>query len=167
MKKLILMRHAHANKSLAVSDIQAEITAMGKRQAETIGKLINQWQIEEVLVSPAKRSIATLEILLNYFEPKNINQSRKIYEGDLTDLLHLISGTPDSASNLMLVGHNPTIYHLVLDLAQNNTELYTNIEEDGISTAELVVLEFPEANSWKGLQKNTGNIIHLFNPNVN
>ncbi|WPY00430.1 Histidine phosphatase family protein [Candidatus Trichorickettsia mobilis] len=168
MKRIILMRHAAATKSSSVSDFNSQLNGMGESQAIAAGNFIANLGIDQVLVSPTKRTTQTLSIILQQVEIPEIESVRALYESSSSKIIEIISGTADNINNLMILGHNPTIYQLVLELAQNSSKEYERMLTTTMSTAQIVVIEFTDLVDWRkiSLQLGKGSITHIFNPNL-
>lgn len=165
MKKLILLRHADAIKQSVINDFSAEISAMGKIQLEKITEIVKTIEIDKVLVSPAKRTIDTLSAIIEYINTEDIDTVRSLYDSYVEDIINIIKKEDDKINNLMIIGHNPIITQLVLYLANETSDEYIKIESMGITTAQLLVLEFKDLDNWEKLSYYSGNILLNFSPN--
>jgi phosphohistidine phosphatase len=168
MKRIILMRHAAAIKSNLISDFNSQLSGMGESQAIAAGNFVTNLGIDRVLVSPTKRTTQTLSIILQHAEIPEIESVRALYESSSSKIIEIIAGTADNINNLMILGHNPTIYQLVLELAQNSSKEYERMLTTTMSTAQIVVIEFTDLVDWRNisLQLGKGSITHIFNPNL-
>jgi phosphohistidine phosphatase len=101
--ELILWRHAEAEDG--TPDRARALTRKGEKQAERMAKWLSprlegEWRI---LVSPAKRTLQTVEPLGREFE---VNEA--VGTDSSEELLLHEAGWPDAEGNVMVVGHNPT-----------------------------------------------------------
>jgi phosphohistidine phosphatase len=106
--ELILWRHAEAEDRAKDSDADSarELTRRGRKQAERMAawlgpRLDRSWRI---LVSPAKRTLQTIEPLERDFEPSDAVG----LAATAKSVLHA-AGWPDGADNVLVVGHQPTL----------------------------------------------------------
>lgn len=168
MKRIILMRHANAVELNLTSDFNLQLSNMGKIQAEAAGNFLADFAIDKVLVSPAKRTTQTLDIILQCADIHDIEPVRALYDSSSNRIIEIISTQDDAVHTLMILGHNPTIYQLALELSQNNTKEYERILVTTISTAQVVVIEFVDLLNWNNIQLKLGQgkIVNIFNPNL-
>lgn len=104
--ELILWRHAEAEEPGGKDDIDRELTKKGRKQAERMAKwlrpkLDDRWSI---LVSPAKRTLQTVEPLDLPFEVREPVGLSATASGVLRE-----AGWPDGRRNALVVGHQPTL----------------------------------------------------------
>ncbi len=160
MKKLILVRHAKAKNVLIGEDDY--IRALTKRGVEDAGIMAERLKQQGVvpdywISSPAERACHTAKIFAGKFNAplQDIHFGEKIYEANTSDLLHLINDFPDSASQAILFGHNPSLI-LIVDYLCNRDIVH-------LPTSGTIQIEFP-FDSWASISKNTG---HLVNQLIN
>jgi len=120
MKKLILMRHAKAQRHgdddtdkgrplhrkgiAAVNKVGAHLQAEGHRSSL-------------IIHSNAKRTIETAFGLCDYLDPQPMTLGLEaLYLASSSQILNVIHGTESTIDNLMVVGHNPGIADLALEL---------------------------------------------------
>jgi phosphohistidine phosphatase len=101
--ELILWRHAEAEEG--TPDRARALTRKGEKQAERMAawlspRLDGDWRI---LVSPAKRTLQTVEPLGREFE---VNEAVGTDSSD--ELLLHEAGWPGAEGRVLVVGHNPT-----------------------------------------------------------
>lgn len=138
-KELFIMRHAKSSwSSNAPDDFSRPLNNRGEDAAKRIGDGLNRlgWVPEMIIVSPAKRTMQTCE-LIKLDSP--ITEDRRIYEASLNDLFDVLAEIPDSVQKVMIIGHNPSLENLLLHLAptaerQKNGKLFTtaNVARIGI-----------------------------------
>ena len=63
--KLFLMRHAEAKEARQMDDIFRELTNKGIQEAEEAAQFLENHKIDKILVSSAKRTMQTAEIIQN------------------------------------------------------------------------------------------------------
>lgn len=113
--ELILWRHADAEDRAKDSDADAAraLTRHGQRQAERMARwlaprLDKSWRI---LVSPAKRTLQTVEPLGRDFE-----SSEAVGLSATAKTVLAAAGWPDAQGNVVVVGHQPTLGHVAARL---------------------------------------------------
>lgn len=139
MKRLTVMRHAEAGQ--ASSDFDRRLTDYGLIQARNAADQLSDLIKPELLIaSSSGRTRETAGFLIVEFqlEPSSCKFDERIYEASTEDLKAVIAELPDSCSDIIMVGHNPSISSLVTSW----TDTYA-----GFSTGCSAVLEI-EADSW-------------------
>jgi phosphohistidine phosphatase len=162
MKKLYLMRHAQAESNV----IDAPLTHYGLVEAKKMREYINKNAIfpEMVLCSPATRACMTYDKIFenNTLKPKLVIED-KLYCSSVDDLLKIINIVPKKINKLMVIGHNPGINALIIELrfiAHN--ELYLKAL-DSLPSCKLTSLAFPNAQ-WLSIHNTLGCIESVYWP---
>jgi len=113
MKKIILMRHAHASPHQAGRlDHQRLLSPRGRSDATAMGVLLQSQRIvlDAVFCSAVQRTRETLALVLETLpfagEP---HYSDALYNADIRDYVGLLSDLPDDVETALIVGHNPTM----------------------------------------------------------
>ncbi|MCX4165931.1 MULTISPECIES: phosphohistidine phosphatase SixA [Paraburkholderia] len=110
---LILWRHAEAE-DIAASDLARQLTARGRKQAQTVGKWLRA-RIDAdalILVSPAVRTVQTAESLSDQYRVV-----REIAPDASADAVLAAAGWPNGvAQTVVIVGHQPTLGHVAARL---------------------------------------------------
>lgn len=113
----MLVRHAKAAEGRI--DIDRELAPRGRADAPRIGEWLaaRNWVPDLVAVSPARRAALTWQLAASALPspPRRVVDSR-IYDNTLEDLLLVIRDTPEEIESLALVGHNPSMHALAVDL---------------------------------------------------
>ncbi len=162
MKRLILMRHAHAQTE-AASDFERKLSAKGLEQASMAGTFLSDLEIDEIWVSPALRTMQTLRKIAEKFAVRYVIKE-EIYNASEEELEELILLAQDSFQSIMLIGHNPGIYKLAINLVNAESSGFTDLIEKITSPATVTVIDFPELNNWKDLKRNSGICKKRFEP---
>jgi phosphohistidine phosphatase len=123
MKHLIILRHAKADRG-AWADHDRPLTARGRRDALAAGRWLAEHRIKPDLTvcstaARAKETWALAAMELGDGVPTAFE--RIIYTGDCDDLIRCVRETPDEIDTLLMVGHNPTLQELVLELAADGS----------------------------------------------
>ena len=108
---LILWRHAEAEDGLP--DISRELTGRGRKQASRMADWLNPRLPQDirVLVSPAERARQTAQALGREFE-----EMPALAPGARADAVLAAAGWPDAASPVLVVGHQPTLGQVAMQL---------------------------------------------------
>ena len=129
--QLILWRHAEAEDD-AVSDLARALTPKGLRQATRMatwfmtqaGSDLTRWKI---MVSPAVRAQQTAAALSTESGIKP-ETAESIAPEATSEAILQAAGWPDSADNVIVVGHQPTL-GLVIARLLNSRDEYVAVEK--------------------------------------
>jgi phosphohistidine phosphatase len=122
MKRLTLIRHAHAKvQAAAVTDFERPLSRRGRSEAKaTALRLRADGAVPELLlVSPARRTVQTAEIIARELQipERHVRQDELLYLATPDAILKVIHATGPRIEHLMIVGHNPGISALANALA--------------------------------------------------
>lgn len=164
MKYLYLARHAKSNWSTpAPTDFARPLNKRGLNNAKYIGGRLAEldWIPERILCSPAERAKQTGELFCEYakINLEVIKWKKEIYACNASMLLKLIAAVPESVSSLMLIGHNPAIEWLLLDLC---SDVPTQANGKIITTANVAKIRV--SDDWDNLKDNGGELVDLLRP---
>lgn len=160
-KELLLLRHGKSDWNKHTDDFQRPLKQRGIQGAQRIGSWLQQQNLQPdfVLSSPAERAIATTENLCKAmgYTAQQINQDKRIYAANIKTLKKILAECPVHVKRVLLVGHNPELEELLMDLTGGNID----IPEDGklLATATLARLKMP--NNWKKLNRGCAEIISI------
>ena len=161
MLTLSLLRHAKSSwKDPTIPDHDRPLNTRGKTEAPLMGKAVAKHGLapDLVLCSTARRTRDTLELVLPELkkEPKIVYEDG-LYHGTPQEMLDLLREVPPSASQVLLVGHNPELQSFALDLIGSGAKHLKDRLETKYPTAGLVVLRF-QAGDWKDVAVNSGKL---------
>ena len=117
--RLLLMRHAEAAASGAHPDHERPLTDRGRQDAAAMGRwLRDRGTVPDlVLCSSALRARQTWQAVTAVVpggpEP---SYSQAVYDAGPGEILDLLGEQAEGSSTVMVVGHNPTMAHLVAAL---------------------------------------------------
>ncbi len=156
---LYLLRHAEAESWNPLgNDFSRPLSSVGTRHAQ----LVSRWAFETlsppdtILCSPARRTRETLAPLLSLW-PRLLATTDYVdsmYGASLNMLLTLAEDAFSYSECLLMVGHNPSIQHMLLNLVRTKKAVGTM--KMGIGT--MAVIEFPD--DFKP-RTPTGNLLNL------
>lgn len=115
LKTFVICRHAKADYPIGVTDIDRPLKERGRRDAKTLGKLLNEHEFypELILSSPAKRARETAEIVAEEIGYEDdIVVQREIYFDGKPEINALLQSLSADVHKVMLFGHNPVITEL-------------------------------------------------------
>ena len=147
MKTLTLLRHAKSGWNDPVTrDFDRPLNPKGRRAATMIGRHLRSLDIafDHVVASPAIRVVETLgEVATGYGRALDAVWDRRIYLASSATLLDLVRELPASVSRVLLVGHNPGLEDLVLQLVPDCQDLLRDAVEAKYPTASIAELGLP------------------------
>lgn len=73
-----LLRHGHYAPAAGTSD--GPLTALGKRQAQTVGKYLRRWPIQQIWASDARRATETALIVSGVLDVDSLTQTALLRE---------------------------------------------------------------------------------------
>lgn len=169
MRQLLLLRHAKSSWDDAkLSDRDRPLNPRGRRAATTMRRAMRQLGLEPdlVLVSPARRTLETLEALEPWDETPLIEPAEALYLGSAAQLLTVLHGVPDVVRSVLLIGHNPGLHELAVMLAgaperAPAAEAARRLAE-GFPTGALA--EFVIPAPWWGLEAGGGRLLRFLTP---
>ncbi len=157
MNTLIVLRHAKAAHVPGLADRERPLTDRGERDAGRAGETLRQMGLSPdlVLCSPSTRTRQTAELALAGLAPDApVHLESEIYEAYPDELLELIGRTDDEVSTLLLVGHNPGVHELILNLTLSH-------DDEGFPPGAFAVLE---TGTWADLGPGDGRLVSRWNP---
>ena len=144
MKRLLVLRHAKAERdSDSGRDFDRPLAERGWKDAGEVGRAMRERSLhpDAIIASPAKRVVETLAALAEGYGPLEAEYDRRIYNASPETLLDTIRQADDEAQTLLVVGHNPGLHLLLLDLTRGDDRgLRTQIEES-FPTATLAAVD--------------------------
>ena len=164
MKLLYLLRHGKSSwEDTGLPDHDRPLAGRGRRAANAIARHLSEKGIspELVLCSTARRARETLDRIQPALGSPAVLVERDLYAAPAPALLGRLRNVPDAVESVMLIGHNPGLQDLALDLARPSPtarELATKYP-----TAALATLGFG-ASSWQELDHETAELVALVRP---
>src|SRR5207249_535409 len=114
--RLLLLRHAKSSwTEPSLADHDRPLAPRGRRSAERMGAHLRAepTQIQLILCSSARRARETLELVAPAGE---IEVDRELYGASASGLLERVRDLADEVEVAMLIGHNPAIHELAVNL---------------------------------------------------
>jgi len=161
MLTLSLLRHAKSSwKNPTLPDRERPLAARGIADAPMMGRAMTERGIDPdlVLCSSARRTVDTLALVLPELkvEPKVVYEDA-LYHASPAEMLQMLRDIQPGASRVMLVGHNPEIQRLALDLIGSGAKHIRDRLQEKYPTAGLVVINFT-AGLWSSIDVNSGSL---------
>ena len=167
MLTLTLFRHAKSSWDISgLDDRERPLNARGLSAAPMMGAYLREHDLKPdlVLCSTSVRTRQTFELASGGWEP----EPRTKYEGALylaepVSLLERVRKTPASVKHLMLIGHNPGLQFLAIELIGEGEAAKIAAISEKLPTAGVVVLTF-EGKNWKDVAPRKGRLVHFATP---
>ena len=119
-KELWLLRHGKSDRDLAVDDFDRPLKKRGKRAAQRIGAWLEQQRLipDWIVSSPAKRAINTANIVHKAIAVDGlvVAQDKRLYQEGFERLKTVLAECPLETRRVLLVGHNPELEDLLINL---------------------------------------------------
>jgi len=160
-RELLLLRHGKSDWEIDTDDFNRPLKDRGKRGAQRMGVWLQQQGFipDLIISSPAERALNTAEKCCKTMGigATDIEQDKRIYRADSAQLLEVLANCPAEAQRVMLVGHNPGLEQLLMQLA----ELPPKPGSDGklMPTATLARLMMPD--DWGRLNPGSAKLLQL------
>jgi phosphohistidine phosphatase len=160
---LYLLRHAKSSwKDPGLDDHDRPLNKRARQAAKIMATYLRRSEIRPDLVicSTATRAKQTLDPIVKAVNPPKIILERKIYGGTQHELWEQLWHLPKSAKSVVLIGHNPALQNLALELAQTGKPLpFTG----GIfPTGAMASFRF--RGPWKALEPHGAELISFITP---
>jgi phosphohistidine phosphatase len=167
MLTLVLLRHAKSSwKSPTLADKDRPLSTRGESDAPLVGKAMAQRSIDPdlVLCSSARRTRDTLALVLPELkmEPK-IFYDDALYHATASEMLEVLQGIEARIKTAMIVGHNPEIQALALDLIGHGPLHLRQRLAEKLPTCALVVINF-QGPAWSDIRVNSGTLAYFITP---
>ncbi|MDB4918110.1 histidine phosphatase family protein [Mucilaginibacter sp.] len=157
MKKLLLIRHAKAEKDTAAKDIDRPLKYIGMQDAGFMADRIKERSIipQLIITSPALRAKTTAEIFTDHLGLPQPGTNKAIYAASEKALLKVINEFPNQQDFIALVGHNPGIAQILY---------YLTGEVRDVHTSTVALIDF-EIDSWASASRDLGTLVYYSSPN--
>lgn len=168
MLTLSLLRHAKSSWSdPELDDHERPLAKRGVKAIPAVAKFMRQEKLRPTLVlcSDAMRTRATLALLLAESGPPT---PRVIYDDALylaapETILAQLAAVDDADSHVLVVGHNPGLHALALELVGEGERKPLAMLAREFPTCALVVFSFDVA-SWKDVKSASGHLEQFTTP---
>ena len=164
MKRLFLLRHAKSSrKDSSLPDHERPLAGRGRRGSKAMAAYMREHRIDPplVLCSSAIRAMQTLDgVAPGLGGSPEVRIESELYEASAAGLLGRLQRVGDAVPSVMLIGHNPSMERLALDLANGGPELAELA--DKYPTGALATLEFDGA--WSELEADAARLVGFVKP---
>ncbi len=169
MKKLYILRHAKAGSKgtkKILDDHDRPLSKKGLDSCKLIARHLKKHKEKPALVisSTAKRTRKTFEnVFEGYPPPPEIEFNPRLYLAGAEDIITVINEVDDSIPSLMIIGHNPGLHELCLELADGGDRALIRAVQSYFPPGSLAVYEIDE-KSWSDVGRKSGALIEFTTP---
>lgn len=168
MRRLMLLRHAKTERAApGERDRDRKLTTRGRADVPLLGAYMARHGLvpDLALVSPAARAQETWQLLaVSFAKAPKTDTDERIYNATADKLVTVLS-EPRTAVSLLLVGHNPGIHDLAVELiAAGNVEARERVTES-LPTSGLVVIDLA-FDDWQLLHPHSGRLERFVSPRL-
>ena len=172
MKTLIMLRHAKSDWSgwgyseNFFNDEERPLSERGYESCKKISELFatRQLRVDLVEYSSAKRATDTFNLIKESILFSAHKQNAELYTFNSEDLMKVISNKSNEIHDFLLVGHNPAIEDLIIDLVSpdfNSKDLAILRKKYPTGAVAFIDLNI---SKWSDLQKKCGNLVEFVRP---
>jgi phosphohistidine phosphatase len=177
-RQLWILRHAKAaDAATGGRDRDRMLADRGRRDAAALGaRLAADAPLLDTpglirpgmaLCSAAVRTVQTAELVLAELAEVGthvpLDAYRSLYEAGPDTVLTYLREVDEHARSVLVVGHNPTMFHLVWDLLAEGSADRDRLEAHGFPTCALAVVDLA-VDGWEDAASGQGTLSGLFSP---
>ena len=163
-KTLILLRHAKTEKGgAAMEDSARVLLPAGQQQALDVGEwLKNHGHIpERILCSTATRTRQTHALAARSWPDCITEFHDSLYHASAHEMLQHVACLPEDISSAIIIGHNPGIHELAVQLAGRGDMKAIDSLTLHYPPASCAVLQFGHTE-WKHLKSMSGHMLGFY-----
>jgi phosphohistidine phosphatase len=162
MRELWLLRHGKSDRDAACPDFERPLKPRGRRATQRLGEWLQARGLrpDSVITSPARRALNTAQLICDALKlPEPPTQEPRLYFSGTEEIKSVLAECPNTAQCVLLVGHNPDLEELLIELAGED-----NLPETDklMPTAALARLEMPD--DWSELEADCAKLIDILYP---
>lgn len=167
MKRLYLLRHVKSSwDDPSLPDFDRPLSKRGRRAGTAMGRHMadNGLLPSVVLSSTARRARDTWrQVSAEWNEPPKPRFDDRLYMADPGTMLDLLAELPDDADRVMMIGHNPGMAALALELAATTrtatlARMRTKYPTGGLAIFDLAI------ERWPAIAPHCGKLIDFVTP---
>lgn len=164
-RELLLLRHAKSAWPEGIADYNRPLKKRGKKAALLMGEWLLSQDLSPdwIVSSPAERARETAEKLCKGLQIKKhglLYFDDRIYEASVESLKSVLADCPSFKQRVLIVGHNPGLDNLLIDLVAET--LMPDDDDKILGTANLARISLPD--DWNQLDTGCGQLISITKP---
>ena len=163
---LLLLRHAEASQALGTADHDRPLSERGQKQAAAVGVYLAQEGLlpELAVVSTARRTRTTWDQVRQKLpQVTPVEFEPKIYEARPEAILDVIHALPAEPRCVLLLGHNPGMHAVALQLAGSGDQAMRDQLDSIFPPGSLAVIEF-DVEDWSEVGGGNGQLARFAIP---
>jgi phosphohistidine phosphatase len=169
MRRLMLFRHAKTERGTpGMADRDRQLMDRGRADAPVLGAYMADRDLipDLALVSPAVRAQQTWTLAAAAFKhaPRVVTDPR-IYNATTERLLAVITDTPETVRSVVVVGHNPGLHDVAVQLIASGDASARALLNDRLPTAGLVVIALA-IEHWARIAPRSGKLECFVSPRL-
>ncbi|TGD96128.1 SixA phosphatase family protein [Methylobacterium nonmethylotrophicum] len=163
MRRLILLRHAKSDWPEGMADADRPLAPRGREAAPKMAAYLAAQALipDRVLVSPARRTQETWDLVKPALGAVPDETVPQIYEAPVSRLLDVVRAIPDDAATALMIGHNPGVQDLARLLSKPGEARRALTRK--YPTAAIAVIDLP-AESWATVEAGDGVVERFVTP---
>lgn len=157
LRRLVVLRHAKSAWPEGVADHERPLAPRGRRDAPVAGRRLAEADClpDLALCSTAARARGTWELAsAQWGTPPPVRHDPRLYAADVPQLLEVVREVSSEVETLLLVGHNPGLEELVLELAGDGLDETLDEVRTKFPTSAIAVLAW-HGTTWRALAPGT------------
>lgn len=165
---LTLLRHAKSSWDDAIPrDFDRPLNKRGEKAACVVGMWAKRegLSFDHVVASPAVRVIDTIDHFVRGSGMRiDANWDRRIYLASSATLMDVLRDLPETAKDVLMIGHNPGMEDLVFDIVPDDgssplrDSVYEKYPTGAIARMEL------DIDRWADIDRKSGRLTHFIRP---
>ncbi|MFF6780712.1 histidine phosphatase family protein [Streptomyces sp. NPDC012510] len=166
LRRLVVLRHAKSAWPMGVPDHERPLAPRGRRDAPAAGRALLEADClpDLAVCSTAVRARHTWELAAaQWGTPPSVRYDRRAYAADVPKLLRVVREAPDEVRTLLLIGHNPGLEELVLDLAGDALDDALDDVRTKFPTSAIAFLSW-RGETWASLAPGTALLTDMIVP---
>ena len=163
VKRLSILRHAKSDwGDPGLADFDRPLNNRGRAAAKAVRHAIRQRGLvfDFILSSPAVRTRETLERL---GLAERARWEEALYLATRGKLMRIVKSLPAAAESALIVGHNPGLHEIAVDLAGRDSKGFRDRLSARFPTGALASIDFNYAE-WSEIAAGSGTIVELILP---
>ncbi len=159
-RELWLLRHGKSDRDVVMDDFDRPLKKRGKQAARRVGAWMKREGLMPAIIlsSPANRAISTAALVCAAMggDKVKVKQDNRLYFQGVAQLKKVLSECPSDAGRVLLVGHNPDLEALLLDLVgESNVPDVDKL----LPTAAFARIAMP--NEWHSLDAGCARLLSI------
>jgi len=166
MLRLLLLRHAEAERPAGAIDRARPLSQEGLKASQLMGSYIARSALAPTMavVSSALRTQQTWEQVAPSLQGDIVlHLEPRLYDASAATILRVIAETAPTHRTLLLVGHNPGFHEVAIALSRSGDRSSLATLRQGLPTGGLVVIEF-DLPHWYGISSAAGQLERYVTP---